>query len=312
MLLENVCYRRDVLAALNMARKGLFGEIVHLEGGYQHDLRAVKFNSGEPGKPYGGGYEFGEKGWSEARWRTEHSVRRNGELYPSHGIGPLRDAWPISIAATASPAHQQPSLQQSRAAALNTSRRRAAQIIQTPRSQIRAGRCRADPSTLKCENGETILLQPRILPCRARIHSVFACKAPRACGWTSTNRIHVEGHSKPQPPLGQTPRTLAGETRSPAMETFRHEGREGIGARRHGLLCRARLHRSACKANGEPMPIDIYDAVAWSAITPLSEQSIAEGNRTLDSRISPTACGRSASRSSHSTIATDVPRRVDQ
>ena len=88
MLLENVCYRRDVLAALNMTRQGLFGEIVHLEGGYQHDLRAVKFNSGEPGKPYGGGYEFGEKGWSEARWRTEHSVRRNGDLYPSHGIGP--------------------------------------------------------------------------------------------------------------------------------------------------------------------------------------------------------------------------------
>ena len=46
MLLENVCYRRDVLAALNMARQGLFGEIVHVEGGYQHDLRAVKFNAG--------------------------------------------------------------------------------------------------------------------------------------------------------------------------------------------------------------------------------------------------------------------------
>src|SRR3546814_661825 len=42
MLLENVCYRRDVLAVLNMVRQRLFGEIVHLEGGYQHDLRAVK------------------------------------------------------------------------------------------------------------------------------------------------------------------------------------------------------------------------------------------------------------------------------
>src|SRR3546814_9727799 len=88
MLLENVCYRRDVLAVLNMARQGLFGEIVHLEGGYQHDLRAVKFNSGVPGKAYGGGVEFGEKGWSEARWRTDHGVTRNGDLYPSHGIGP--------------------------------------------------------------------------------------------------------------------------------------------------------------------------------------------------------------------------------
>lgn len=42
-MLENVCYRRDVMAALNMVREGLFGEILHLQGGYQHDLRQVKF-----------------------------------------------------------------------------------------------------------------------------------------------------------------------------------------------------------------------------------------------------------------------------
>lgn len=39
MLLENVCYRRDVMAALQMVRAGLFGELIHLQGGYQHDLR---------------------------------------------------------------------------------------------------------------------------------------------------------------------------------------------------------------------------------------------------------------------------------
>ena len=46
MMLENVCYRRDVMAVLNMVRHGLFGEMIHLQGGYQHDLRAVKFNNG--------------------------------------------------------------------------------------------------------------------------------------------------------------------------------------------------------------------------------------------------------------------------
>ena len=40
MMLENVCYRRDVMAVLNMVRQGLFGELVHLQGGYQHDLRS--------------------------------------------------------------------------------------------------------------------------------------------------------------------------------------------------------------------------------------------------------------------------------
>ena len=47
MMLENVCYRRDVMAVLNMVRQNMFGEIVHLQGGYQHDLREVKFNDGK-------------------------------------------------------------------------------------------------------------------------------------------------------------------------------------------------------------------------------------------------------------------------
>ncbi len=87
MMLENVCYRRDVMAVLNMVRQGLFGELIHLQGGYQHDLREVKFNDGV--NMYGHGVEFGEKAYSEAHWRTEHSVHRNGDLYPTHGIGPL-------------------------------------------------------------------------------------------------------------------------------------------------------------------------------------------------------------------------------
>lgn len=87
MMLENVCYRRDVMAVMNMVRQNIFGELIHLQGGYQHDLREVKFNDGK--QPYGGGVEFGEKGFSEAQWRTQHSIDRNGDLYPTHGIGPI-------------------------------------------------------------------------------------------------------------------------------------------------------------------------------------------------------------------------------
>ena len=87
MIMENVCYRRDVMAVLNMVRRNMFGELLHCQGGYQHDLRHVKFNDGL--SPYGGGVEFGEKGFSEAKWRTQHSVDRNGDLYPTHGLGPV-------------------------------------------------------------------------------------------------------------------------------------------------------------------------------------------------------------------------------
>ena len=89
MILENVCYRRDVLATLNMVRQGMFGSLNHVQCGYQHDLREVKFNDGK--QAYGGGVEFGEKGFSEAKWRTQHSVDRNGDLYPTHGLGPVAE-----------------------------------------------------------------------------------------------------------------------------------------------------------------------------------------------------------------------------
>ena len=67
MIMENVCYRRDVMAVLNMVRRNMFGELLHCQGGYQHDLRHVKFNDGLG--PYGGGVEFGEK----------DSQKQNGE-----------------------------------------------------------------------------------------------------------------------------------------------------------------------------------------------------------------------------------------
>src|SRR6516164_425750 len=94
MMMENVCYRRDVMAILQMVRQGMFGELIHMQAGYQHDLRGVKFNNGV--EPYNSGVEFGEKAFSEARWRTNHSVHRNGDLYPTHGIGPVAEMLDIN------------------------------------------------------------------------------------------------------------------------------------------------------------------------------------------------------------------------
>src|SRR5215204_4190658 len=73
MMLENVCYRRDVMAILNMVRKNMFGEVLHLQGGYEHDLRGVLFTDKASRRS---GVEFGEKGFSEAQWRTQHYVDR--------------------------------------------------------------------------------------------------------------------------------------------------------------------------------------------------------------------------------------------
>ncbi len=69
MILENVNYRRDVLAVLNMVKQNVLGEMMHFRCGYQHDLRFVKLNDGK--SAHGKGVEFGEKGISEAKCRTD-------------------------------------------------------------------------------------------------------------------------------------------------------------------------------------------------------------------------------------------------
>jgi len=61
--------------------------MIHLEGGYQHNLRAVLFNDGQ--HYYGHGAEFGPKAISEAQWRTQYNIDRNADIYPTHGVGPL-------------------------------------------------------------------------------------------------------------------------------------------------------------------------------------------------------------------------------
>jgi hypothetical protein len=83
MILENVCYRRDVMAILNMVRTNLFGELIHCRCGCEHDLRSVKFDVES------NDLRIGKEAHSEAQWRGLHAIKRNGDLYPTHGIGPI-------------------------------------------------------------------------------------------------------------------------------------------------------------------------------------------------------------------------------
>lgn len=273
MLMENVCYRRDVMAVLQMVRAGLFGELVHLQAGYQHDLRGVKFNSGDPDEPYGSGVEFGAKGFSEAQWRTQHSIDRNGELYPSHGIGPC--AMYLDI-------HRGNRFTHINAFATKA-RGLHEYIVKHPKggpghpnAKVRFRLGDVVTTTLRCENGETVILQhdtslPRPYSLGFRVQGTGGL-------WMDVNEsIYIEGRGEhdqwqdAQPYYEQYDHPL-----------WRRHADQAAGAGHGGMdWFVVNAFVEALKA-GAPMPIDIYDAVAWSAITPLSEQSIAEGYRTLE------------------------------
>ena len=270
MMMENVCYRRDVMAVLNMVRQGLFGEILHLQGGYQHDLREVKFNDGK--EPYGHGVEFGEKGFSEARWRTNHSVHRNGDLYPTHGIGPVATMIDINRG------NRFVSL-----SSFSTKARGLHDYIvkkggeQHPNSKVEFKLGDVVTTQIRCANGETILLQhdtnlPRPYSLGFRVQGTKGL-------WMDVNRsIYIEGVS-PKPHQWEEAKRYLDKYDHPLWKRWSKET-EGAG---HGGMDFFVLHAFVESIKRKtPTPMDVYDAAAWSAITPLSEMSIEKGNQTVE------------------------------
>ena len=269
MMLENVCYRRDVLAVLNMVRQNVFGELIHLQGGYQHDLREVKFNNGQ--QPYGGGVEFGEKAFSEARWRTNHSLHRNGDLYPTHGIGPI--------------AHYININRGNRFLKLNSfstkSRGLHNYIVDHggenhPNAKLNFSLGDIVTTSIACANGETIILQHDTnLP---RPYSLgFRVQGTKGLWMDVNDSIYVEGKSEPH--TWDNADEWLKRYDHPLWKKYANDS-EGAG---HGGMDFFVVHAFIESVKrGVKTPMDVYDAATWSAITPLSEQSVELGFATVD------------------------------
>ena len=268
MILENVCYRRDVLAVLNMVRQGMFGTLSHVQCGYQHDLREIKFNNGSSN---GQGVEFGEKGFSEAKWRTQHSIDRNGDLYPTHGLGPVAEMLNINrgnqflyLTSMASPAlglHEY--------------------IVDKggkdhPNAKVKFNCGDVVTTLIKCANGETIMISHDTnLP---RPYSLgFRVQGTKGLWMDDNKSIYLEGVSQ---------KAHRWEDFKSYQEKYDHPlwkehsaDAENAG---HGGIDYFVLRGfiEAIKNKVAP-PMDVYDAAAWSAISPLSEESIAKGSAPI-------------------------------
>jgi predicted dehydrogenase len=270
MILENVCYRRDVMAVLQMVREGMFGELIHLQCGYQHDLREVKFNDGK--QPYGGGVEFGEKGFSEAKWRTWHSVHRNGDLYPTHGVGPTanyvninRGNRFVSLTSTATKA-----------------RGLHKYIVDNggedhPNADVEFKLGDVITTVITTANGESILVQHDTnLP---RPYSLgFRVQGTEGIWMDLNDSIYLEGVSS-DAHRWEDAQPYLHKYDHPLWKKYEHKA---VGAG-HGGMDFFVIHAFIESIKrGVDTPLDAYDAAAWSAVTPLSEQSIAMGNAPME------------------------------
>ncbi len=270
MIMENVCYRRDVMAVLNMTRENVFGELTHMECGYQHDLRGVKFNDGK--SPYGKGVEFGKNGYSESKWRTLHSVSRNGDLYPTHGIGPVAKMLGIERG--------------NRFVRLNSmatkSRGLHKYIVEHgspghPNANVNFKLGDVVTTLIQTENGETVTLQhdtnsPRPYSLGFRVQGTKGI-------WMDLNKsIYIEGKS-PNPHQWEEAQSWLDKHDHPLWKKYGSDA-DGAG---HGGMDFFVVHAlvESIKA-GKNTPLDVYDAATWSAISPLSEKSIENNGSSVE------------------------------
>ncbi|MEO6149513.1 MAG: Gfo/Idh/MocA family oxidoreductase [Mucilaginibacter sp.] len=265
MTLENVCYRRDVLAVLNMVRQGMFGELVHLEGGYQHDLRRVLFNDGKHFDGIGG--EFGPNAVGEAQWRTQWNIDRDGDIYPTHGVGPVMNYIDINRGNSFTNLVSF----SSKSRGLN----KYVDKVSPGNSNAKINYKNGDVTTtmLNCANGETVMLSHDThLP---RPYSLgFRVQGTNGLWMDVNNSIYIEDKAKEYDEW-DTAKIWTDKFDHPLWKKYEKTA-EGAG---HGGMDWFVFNAfvQAVKQRKQT-PIDIYDSLTMSVITPLSEKSIADGN----------------------------------
>ena len=258
MMLENCCYDFFELLTLNMARQGLFGELVHAEGAYIHDL--VDLN-------------FSKTGYADM-WRLKENIYRRGNPYPTHGLGPIAQCLNINRGD-----------QFDHLTSMSTN-----DFTMAPRAYELAAkddfykpfasksyRGNMNTTLIRTLLGKTIMLQHDVSSPRpySRIHLISGTKG-MAQKWPSPQRIAF-GHSWVKPEeLKQYEEQYMPEIVKKIGEMAKKVGGHG------GMDFMMDWRLIDCLRNGLPLDQDVYDAALWSSVFPLSEQSVNNRSRTVD------------------------------
>ncbi|MBI5865333.1 MAG: Gfo/Idh/MocA family oxidoreductase [Planctomycetes bacterium] len=254
IMLENCCYDRVEMLFLNIIRKGLLGEVLHGECGYLHDLRGVKFSKD-----------------GEGLWRRAHATRRNGNLYPTHGIGPVANYMNINrgdqfdyLVSMSGPSRGLQLFQQDKLE--KDDPRRAEQYVLGD----------VNLALIKTKLGKTIyLVHDTNLPRPySRINLV---QGTRGLMKDYPPEIHIEGRS---PGHGwQKAEEYYAEFEHPLWRSDKVKQASGG----HGGMDYLENYRLIqCLLKGEPTDMNVYDAAAWSCLCEATERSVAGRSKSVD------------------------------
>lgn len=283
-MMENVNYRRDELAILRMVRTGALGELIHADAGYLHDTRYLK------AREYGDGL-----------WLGAHHANRNGNLYPTHGLGPL--AWNFDLGRGNRMEYLVSMSTKARGRNLYAEEHLPEGHPYRERDYINGD---VNSSLIKLSNGETLLIKhdtdlPRPY---SRINSVQGTRGivrgfPRF-EVSFENLDHTPGpdlrdqdhpHEGPHEKYSwRSGKSLYNEYDHPlwtAMNEFANDipvGPDGFSVKnalRSGDYTEDYRLIQALRQGVTP-DFDVYDAAAWSVVSALSEQSVANRSQAVD------------------------------
>jgi len=257
MMMENVNYSRVELMYLNMCRKGVIGDLLHAEAAYIHELR----------------WQMKEEERGTGSWRTGHYARRNGNLYPTHGLGPVAQYMNIarkednfkSLVSFSTPALGRQSYAEKNYPADH----------KWNALDFKGGDL--NTSIIKTQLGRTILVQwdetsPRPY---SRLNLVQGTKG---CLAGFPTRVALEGGVE-----GKTKdhhRWVEGDDLEVLFQKYDHplysrlnSAAKGSG---HGGMDGIMVYRIVeCLQKGLPLDQNVYEGCLWSAVAPLSEKSVS-------------------------------------
>ncbi|MGE5833861.1 MAG: Gfo/Idh/MocA family oxidoreductase [Acidobacteriota bacterium] len=254
VLMENCNYDRMEMMVYNMVRQGIFGEILHAEGGYLHDLRGIKFENR-----------------NEGLWRRAWSMKLDGNPYPTHGLGPIANCLEINrgdrfdyLMSVSSPSR---GLQ-------NWAVDHFPPDAPERKEKFILGD--VNTSLIKTARGRTIMVQhstnlPRPY---SRIHLVQGTKGLFQ-GYP--HRAYIEGRGRADQWVQAS--DLLDEFEHPLWKEI---AAQAAGAGHGGMDYIEDYRLIKCLREGTPTDMDVYDAAALSSVVELSCQSVARNGRPME------------------------------
>ena len=277
MMMENSCYGFFELQMLSMARQGFFGELIHGEGAYIHHLL------------YG---HFSKDKYTD-QWRLKENIGRNGNLYPTHGIGPISQAMSINrgdkmdfLVSVSSNDFMMAELE----------KKMEAKDPFYNQYDNKTFRGNMNTSTIRTSKGRTIVLQHDVTSPRPKSDGYLLSGTKATAMQFPVENISIAREATPETWKGSDAQQWVSkeeykalqEKYTPAIVLKLGEVAKKIGAHGGGDFLMD-WRTIDCLRNGLPFDQDVYDAALWSSISPLSEWSVK--NESTSIRIPDFTCG---------------------